>query len=796
MSQRTCARRPLLPLAAMLALLAALLAPARPAHAAFTATLTGSVATLSGDAVGDFVVIDVMNGLLRHNAIGVNFADSFDFDTTLASSQNLAAVSGASLTINAGGGNDTIFVGNLASIAGITITIDGGAGNDQVGLSAPFRGLAQVGFNGGPGSDSLVYDERTDSTARNIVITASQVSMNGGIFAGYSQIESLSVNAGQNDDTITVRGTAAATPVEINNSDGSSASVDAVNIGEAGSTQQILGDVLVTNQAATTELTVDDSAATVGRAITIADGAIDGIAPATIGYVQMIDIKRVTVKSGGGADTFNITSKSTTLPKSLVSGGGDDRFVFADGAILSGLGTIDGGAGIDTLDYSAYTTSVSVDAGGATGTQSPGGIANIESAIGGSAGDSLYGRNGVNTILKGNGGDDWLQGGTGADTLDGDTGADTLKGGAGDDLLIWADGDGIDTLIEGGLGANDRLDVSGGPAADTFSIGSSGGRLIIAHSVPVSETLSARTIERLNVGGRGGDDTLTAIGLPPGLARVALYGEDGADALIGSAGDDTISGGAGNDTIHGGAGDDTISGDAGDDTINGDMGDDTIAGDAGDDTIAGGVGNDTIAGNADNDTIHGDGGGDTIEGGADTDALSGDDGGDTLSGGPGTDALGGGVGDDTLVWADGDGSDTIEGGAGNDKLQVGGSTAFADRFSIVPAAERFKLTRSLPAADTLDVGTTEAVALASGGGDDTFDIIPLRATAITVDGGPHSAGDTLNFNPQGLPVTHTPGKLSVPGRQLVTYVRVEKIKIADIVGPPEQKKTFLPLIRK
>jgi hypothetical protein len=66
-----------------------------------------------------------------------------------------------------------------------------------------------------------------------------------------------------------------------------------------------------------------------------------------------------------------------------------------------------------------------------------------------------------------------------------------------------------------------------------------------------------------------------------------------------------------------------------------------------------------------------------------------------------------------------------------------------------------------------------------------------------VDGGPHSAGDALNFDPQDLAVTHTPGKISVPGRQLVTYVRVEKINIGDIgPGPGPEPRLFLPLIRR
>ena len=51
---------------------------------------------------------------------------------------------------------------------------------------------------------------------------------------------------------------------------------------------------------------------------------------------------------------------------SLIGLGGWDRFVFEDGASLAG--SIDGGAGCDTLDYSNYTTARVVSLSGLGGT--------------------------------------------------------------------------------------------------------------------------------------------------------------------------------------------------------------------------------------------------------------------------------------------------------------------------------------------------------------------------------------------------------------------------------------------
>src|SRR5688572_11217862 len=74
-----------------LALLAALLALPRPAQAAFSATLSGSVATLTGDIAGDTLLLgrDLTSPALEHNraSLDTGFFDNLDFDTTRPGSQ-------------------------------------------------------------------------------------------------------------------------------------------------------------------------------------------------------------------------------------------------------------------------------------------------------------------------------------------------------------------------------------------------------------------------------------------------------------------------------------------------------------------------------------------------------------------------------------------------------------------------------------------------------------------------------------------------------------------------------------
>ena len=111
--------------------------------------------------------------------------------------------------------------------------------------------------------------------------------------------------------------------------------------------------------------------------------------------------------------------------------------------------TIWDGGGIDTYDFSAYSTSVTIDLGPGDysigsqaqlaylggGNYAHGNVYNaylfqgdarsyIENAIGGSGNDFIYG-NDISNVLTGNGGND---------TLDGRLGIDTLIGGLGDDI--------------------------------------------------------------------------------------------------------------------------------------------------------------------------------------------------------------------------------------------------------------------------------------------------------------------------------------------------------------------------
>jgi serralysin len=337
--------------------------------------------------------------------------------------------------------------------------------------------------------------------------------------------------------------------------------------------------------------------------------------------------------------------------------------------------TIWDGDGIDTYDFSNYTTNLNVDLtpGGWSNLDTSGGhfqqaylgggnyarghVFNalqyqgdarslIENASGGSGNDVITG-NAANNVLNGGAGNDVLNGGAGNDTIYGGMGNDTADGGEGNDLIYLNDGDDYLNIVSTGN------DTFYGGAGNDYIYGWTGNELYYGES--------------------GNDTLLGSSGFD------SLYGGDGSDSVDGGIDNDVIDGGAGNDTIYGESGNDTVSGGDGDDLIYlGDgndyvnttaLGNDTFYGGAGDDYIYGGSGNEIYYGEAGNDTLLGYHGNDSLWGGDGNDSLIGGFNNDTLDGGTGIDTLYGGDGDDRIT-SDGDGG-LYYGDAGNDVMFSG-----------------------------------------------------------------------------------------------------------------------------
>ena len=343
------------------------------------------------------------------------------------------------------------------------------------------------------------------------------------------------------------------------------------------------------------------------------------------------------VNGGNGAETFTITANGTRVrfdrvspaPFSLDIGttenlvvnanGGDDTITAGNG--LAGLIslTLDGGAGNDTIT---------------------GGDGN-DLLIGGDGNDLVNGGRGNDTALLGSGDDTFVWNpGDGSDTVEGQDGTDTLVfngANVNEKIDISANGHratftrdvanitmdlngvehiqftargGADTVTVNNLagtdvnqvaidlaatpgsgvgdGAADTVIVNGTAGKDTVQVTGSGSSVSVAGlSALVTITGAEGANDQLVINTLGGDDVITAAGLPAGTVQLTIDAGAGNDTITGSGGNDTLIGGDGNDTVIGGRGNDVALLGNGNDTFVWNPGDgsDIVEGQAGTDTL-------------------------------------------------------------------------------------------------------------------------------------------------------------------------------------------------------------------
>lgn len=356
--------------------------------------------------------------------------------------------------------------------------------------------------------------------------------------------------------------------------------------------------------------------------------------------------------------------RATKWADTLTGNAGNNQFQG-----LAGADTIDGGAGVDWVDYSydqRFGGVLGVTVNLATGTATDGfgdqdTLSNLENVRGTNLNDHITGDDADNR-LEGLNGDDTLLGGAGNDHLVGGAGADVIDGGTGHDRLDYHTETGTARVI---------VNLSEGWALDTHGT---------RDTVSNIESVWGSRFDDILVGSAGND---------------GLSGREGNDRLFGEAGQDELYGGQGNDLINGGSGADYMVGGQGNDTLDGSWGFDTVdygaeggslgvtvnlsTGIATDtfghqdsvrnveriwatdqaDTLTGSDGVNHFRGNGGDDLIFGRGGHDLIDGGTGADTLDGGAGHDILIGGRGNDIMTGGAGSDTFRFAAGDGFDVI-----------------------------------------------------------------------------------------------------------------------------------------
>ena len=238
----------------------------------------------------------------------------------------------------------------------------------------------------------------------------------------------------------------------------------------------------------------------------------------------------------GGADTDSISYASrgaavTIRQDGLANDGeaGENDLIFTDVENLTGGGGNDllagtpantnvytGGAGTDTVDYSAATATIIADIDGAAGDDGQGGADDdtIQTDI-----ENLNGSPGQQNNLTGSSGPNVLTGGTSNDTLTGLAGDDTLAGGSGPIIDTYSGGDDTDTVSYATHGNPVTADLDGAANDD--------GQLGEAESIPADvESLTGSPLDD-TLTGNAGPNTLTG-----GLGADTLNLLAGADVAI------------------------------------------------------------------------------------------------------------------------------------------------------------------------------------------------------------------------------------------------------------------------
>lgn len=350
-------------------------------HSSF-ATLVSSI-TVKGSSDADTIIVNrtglempiTVDGRGGSDTLRVNGSTSGDSATVSSTQLSFAVGSGAARNIS---------YGAAGAIENLVLNMRDG--NDRVTMSSTPAAIA-VTVNGERDSDTLI----APNTVNAWRVTGSQIgTLNSTV--SFNAVENLT--GGTSSDTFTVVGLGYVTGV--------------IDGGTGANT--LVGP---------------------NRAVTWTIDAVNG-GTFNSGLSNQSFSRITTINGGTVADQFTFRSGGS-ISATVNGGSGNDRFIISSGGTTTG--SVEGGAGNDWLDYSAFTTGVTVNLSTSTGSQIIGGVFTMEHVLGGSGNDSLTG-NSLNNILVGGAGGDVLTGNGGRDVLLGGDGADTLNGGVGEDLLI------------------------------------------------------------------------------------------------------------------------------------------------------------------------------------------------------------------------------------------------------------------------------------------------------------------------------------------------------------------------
>ncbi|MEH6645905.1 Ig-like domain-containing protein [Sulfitobacter sp.] len=402
-----------------------------------------------------------------------------------------------------GSGSDPAFVSDVLVGMAANETISGGAGDDLI--------------IGGGGNDSILGGDGNDS-----------------ILAAANDGADV-IDGGAGDDTLLIAPAAAETFTVAQNV-GNGVDITVGTLSRATGIETL--DINVSNGANTVILTGDLAAEG------MTDVTVSGDGTSTVG-VQDDAVDASGLTSGAG----------TTV--SFDGGGGDDVFKVNDGATSNVFtaGEDAGDTDTDTLDYSAFTSGVTVDlddSGAVTGQSATGfaSVSGVEDVVGSAQAD----------VISGDGDDNLITTGGGSDTVSGGAGDDTVVVAAGT-YVFTSNADGSVTVDNG----SDEVEIAAD--VETLTIGATsfdltndvrvidaGGALVATYATIQGAVDDAATLDGMTVqllGSANAVDFDESVSVDKALSFVGVDIGNGLPVVTSTSGDafqlvGSIDGGTGN----------------------------------------------------------------------------------------------------------------------------------------------------------------------------------------------------------------------------------------------------------